>query len=218
MDTHTELDFNNLSHFESAVVLSSIYDVITLATRCRGYVFGGFVRDVIVPKSVDPKCPVKFKDVDLWFKDQDDAEQFVYHMGKGFVKSPVEVTKDAYPGAFKRTQYYLIKYNTCIAWFDVVVSPYVPVDDFDVNTLAYRRINDEFVTFGSTISNNLVNQIKKKRAIMLASYTTKMSQMGCMGKYFTDRFNKLLKQGWTIYSINDDGDMIKYYGNHIDML
>jgi hypothetical protein len=71
MTTH-DIDNYNVKDFGVKLTLNAIFDTIKVASKCGGEVFGGFVRDVIVPyehnNSIDLN-KLKFKDVDIWFTD-----------------------------------------------------------------------------------------------------------------------------------------------------
>lgn len=193
------IKFDNMSKFEQKIVLDSIKSCLAIATKYDGYVYGGFVRDVIVPKMVDPNCDVKFKDVDIWFDQRSNVGKFITKMGDK-LKMKHHVPPETYPGAFNRTQYYLIEYDTVLAFIDVVVSNNLPVDDLDINNITFS-INDdkEYYYRESIFNNNLIEQIKAKRAIMMQSYTDKCSSLEKSNprlyKHFIDCITKLKKNG-----------------------
>lgn len=203
------IDFSNMSSFESAVVLDAIFDCIKTASQLGGKVYGGFVRNVVVPRLSDPSCSVKFKDVDLWFTNQLDADRFVRVMDKLFVKfKGVDVTPDSYPGAFSRKQYHLTKFDTCLAWIDVIVSPTLPVNDFDVNEVTYSLLQNG--TWITAAPPRLINQIKDKHAVMLFSYQKLIAEAvdrksmnsefnpNCKA-YYSERIKRIFtNQGWTV--------------------
>lgn len=172
----SKLDYSNLSSFEHAVLVTYINKCIFAASKCNGKVFGGFVRDVIVPRLYNPECQMTFKDVDIWFTCQSDADAFVSLMGSCFRKfDGVSVTEGVYPGSFSRNQYHLIKFDTRLAWFDIVVSPNLPVNDFDVNEVTYTlESDDKWVT---TASSRLIEQIRNKHAVMLPSYQAMIDKL-----------------------------------------
>ncbi len=198
------IKFGKMSKFEERVVLQAVKDCLKIATKHNGHVYGGFVRDVIVPKMVDPKCKVGFKDLDIWFDDQVNANNFVTEMGDSFKEDNV-IDGTAYPGGFKRTQYWLIKDSVIMAFVDVVVSTELPVDDFDVNTLLFRVRNDEYVCNGSFYDKQLIEQIKQKKAVMMESYMKKIEnlrseKLKIIADKFEARIDNLKNKGWTIIS------------------
>ena len=199
----SSIKFDNMSKFEQKVVLEAIDSCLTLATKYDGRVYGGFVRDVIIPKMVNLNCDVRFKDVDIWFDKQSNAAKFIDEMGDE-LKMKHHISTETYPGAFKRTQYHLIGYDTILAFIDVIISDNLPVDDLDVNTITYQTHGYGYYATESIVNNNLIEQIKAKRAIMMQSYVDKCSLLEksnpILYKHFTDRITKLKKNGWTILS------------------
>ncbi len=200
------LRFNDMSKFEQAVVLDNIKSCIATASNHYGFVYGGFVRDVIVPQIMNPDCNVKFKDVDLWFETEESADRFIEAMGESFLQMKgIDVQVDEYPGAFRRKQYYLIGHNTVLAWIDIIISKYLPVDDFDVNTVLFWIENNEYRTDNSTLTRNLIKQIHEKRAIMMESYYKKynMTQSRYLLQHFKSRVENMKKNGWHIVYPDD---------------
>lgn len=164
----TFINSKKMTPFELAVVLDAVFDCIKTASSFGGKVYGGFVRDVIVPRIHNPSCFVKFKDVDIWFTSQSASEAFIAAMNPLFFKSSgISVKEDRYPGAFKRDQYHIRNYSAILAWIDVIVSDKLPVNDFDVNEVTYSLIDGSWVTDAPP---RLINQIQKKQAIMMLSY------------------------------------------------
>ena len=206
----SSIDFSNMSPFEYSVVMSHVHDCIKTASRFGGKVYGGFVRDVVVPRLTRPSGTYTFKDVDLWFKSRTDANNFVSAMGDSFVRFQcVSTTNGSYPGAFARNQYHLTAYDTCLAWIDVVVSPTLPVNDFDVNEVTYHI--DEEGNWVTSAPSRLIGQINIKRAIMLLSYQelianakdlkTANSKSNPLCKlYYQERIKRIFtSKGWEIF-------------------
>jgi hypothetical protein len=197
------------TYFESKVVVDAILDCIKLASAYGGKVFGGFVRDVIVPSLKGDSCEFQFKDVDIWFKSHQNAEAFIGEMGKSFVKHKgISVSHNIYPGAFQRDQYHLVKSGECLAWIDVIVSPTIPVNDFDVNEVTYElNPENKWVT---SAPDRLVKQIRDKRATMLSSYEDLFSTLKTTHDssheddprcqfFHQKRINRIfISKGWTV--------------------
>lgn len=205
---------------------SFIDEILVIAGKSDGRVFGGYVRDVIIPRIKNPSCRVGFNDVDIWFKRSLDATTFVEAM-ESFVKSS-NITFRMNPGftiqpgtvhyAFQRTQYHLRSAGPALwiagpaLWIDVVVSDICPVDDFDVNCLTYLYANgvrqpESFYSDFYTDPNSLqlVNAIIQKRAVMLPTYFKKMLDYPDFRNCIMNRIEqKYLKRGWIIsYHDND---------------
>jgi hypothetical protein len=207
MSSH--IDFSNMSTLETAVVLEAAFDCIKRASTFGAKVFGGFVRNVIVPRQFDPNCSVSFKDIDLWFTTQASVDAFLREMGTSLVKYDlISVSAGSYPGAFSRNQYHLYKYGMCLAWIDVVVSPTLPVNDFDVNEVTYKlNSHDEWVT---TSPSRLIQQIRDKHAVMLPCYQVLIEKAQESDNfstkynprykiYYEERTNRIFtSKGWTV--------------------
>ena len=65
-------------------------------SECGGKIFGGYVRDVIVPLLLDPsKSDLSFKDIDIWFPDITKRDLFIATMGQSItIKSPKDNSPD----------------------------------------------------------------------------------------------------------------------------
>lgn len=211
-NTPCTLKFSKLSTFETNVILESVFKCIKCACSFGGKVYGGFVRDIIVPKLENPDFQGTFKDVDIWFTSQESADNFVDAMGSLFVKS-ITIKDDAYTGCFSRSQYYLIYFGACLAWIDVIVSPTLPVNDFDVNEVTFTiNENDEWKTDSP---RRLISQIKNKEAIMLKPYAKLMSEAlekssnlnifnPSFKSYYKNRIDRIFtSKGWKVYIPKD---------------
>ena len=213
MDTESSgITFNNMSGFVLESVLDIITDSLKIAGTYGGRVFGGFMRDVIVPRMFNPKCQVKFKDVDIWFTSQENAKAFVCEMGRD-LKLMIDVQPENTVYKFQRQQYYLYKYDTCVAWIDVVVSETIPVNDFNINrlTCCYTQKTKQFESYGPENKLALMDAIKNKCATMLPEYEEFLS--GQYRSCHVQRLNRIyLQRGWNVYCstrINCDGGVLK---------
>lgn len=166
-----------------AFTLNAIDDCLVIANKYDGVAFGGYVRDVILPRSEIPNCPVAFKDVDLWFKTRCSANRFVNHIRVkyDFIEKSehnAEAGKNGY--TFGRTHYHLThkrEPSLKIAWFDIVVSEVFPVNDFDVNCLVYSASeNIKSIRSGNAeVSyDKIVEAIHKREMTMLPTYIEKI--------------------------------------------
>jgi hypothetical protein len=180
--------------------LRQLNDILILAGEFDGSVFGGFVRDVIIPKSVNSEVAVTWKDVDLWFKNKPSTIEFVQRLSKmyqlecshtkhisesvtDYILSLSEETDDTYP--FARCQINVISPISKKQLFviDLIISDMLIVDDFYVNTLAYTFTGGERTTMFSEVCTNvcpeytekeLIEQITEKRIVMMPSYITRL--------------------------------------------
>jgi hypothetical protein len=180
-----------------------IDNCIKIASNYDGKVFGGYIRDVIVPKIQDPQCKCQFKDVDIWFKTNIDADMFVNDIKEIYdfqIVPKLSIGDDNPHYEFNRTQYHLFVKNIVI-WFDIVITECFLVDDFDVNLLTYcYKDNKELIECQSKCfdKDQLINSINKKKMIILHDYMERL-----MSKFSSDvhisRINKrFLSRGWII--------------------
>jgi hypothetical protein len=174
------INFNAPSVFERKTIEIAIFKCLRVAGKCGGKVFGGYVRDVIVPLN-NGNTPKNFKDVDIWFRSQGEADCFIDEMG-----SKITLGLNHYyqgndnPYSFSRVQYNLIDSatNVILAWIDVIVSEKFPVNDFDVNNLTYQITSKQDVDYHSAIQKvyngydaaTLIKSIRKKECKIMKSY------------------------------------------------
>ena len=194
-------------------VLQRIAAMLTEVTKCGGHVFGGFVRDVIIPRMKNPGCEVKCKDIDLWFKNQTDVNAFVTAMGNQitlFGPDGSVAPKGLYP--FYRIRYIFM----CFEWMpyiDIIISETFPVNDFDVNRLRFIYIDEIPIMSGIAEVDigkcdhheidALLQSIYAKRATMLPEYAQPLPSLP--GE--TDRnylrlervFRRYICRGWNVY-------------------
>lgn len=196
--------FNDtIEHVENCIKTAYLY---------RGCVFGGYVRNVVVPRLKNKTSP-GYKDVDFWFKSQTDADLFVKQMGDKLYKlkdTDVEFQMNVY--SFVRQQY-MLKYkegdgNIVI---DVIVSPTLPVNDFDVNQLTYSP--NGLKSYGNKPVDELIALIDSKTMTALQGFNGKLMDSMKHTRQ-ANRLTKLSQTGWTInvdgfrFEITSNG---KYY-------
>lgn len=161
--------------------LNEIKELIKLSSSCDGKVFGEFVRNVIVPNS----DVAKFNQIDIWFKGKNDADNFILKakIHFNFLKIDNHV-------------YALYYNNTHTIFVKIVISKFLPVNDFDVNCLTYYYHGDDFF-FGREIltikPELLITSIKNKTGLMFYDYGKNLDQ-GKIKKIKQD----FLEKGWKI--------------------
>ena len=188
------IGYNNVNKHTVNATLDSVDAVIKKAGMFGGKVFGGFVRGTVVPRLKDPYCNINFKDIDVWFASSQSAELFIKYMGDSFKFHLGCPTTADYP--FDRKQYHLYEFGSCIAWFDIIISEKLPVDDFNVNTLLYYYENVGSVAkLNSPVgdADKLINLIHNKRMVILPTYLNKLNT----SPSHIIRVNRLLKN-WNI--------------------
>lgn len=196
------IDFKTMTGFTLEMVLAQINDMIAIASGYGGAVFGGYVRDVLVPRKFTPGCPVQFKDVDLWFSNGSACAKFLERMGDRLkIVTDFPVESDLYE--FERQQYHLFSHGTCLAWVDVVVSKTFPVNDFDINYLIYRNRNGlgTFGTFSEVPVSKLMDRINSKTVRILPGYVKIITDGSNPNSHVHQRRvqERYLKRGWKVF-------------------
>ena len=184
--------------------------ILTIAGRSHGRVYGGFVRDVIVPRLIDPNNEVNFNDVDIWFTKQEDVNNFL--RGVNLYLEPLDFNLDfskrsipkpgVLPNTFARTQYSLWTNKNFVSFIDVIVCKVIPVDDFNVNCLTFQYVNDKkkAKSFGPDSTTKLIDDIMDKQAYMLLSYPNKLISGRLSNEVFERRVNNnYLNKGWKVF-------------------
>lgn len=186
--------------------LTRIDDMLKVAAKYDGRVFGGYVRGVLMPLTLGRKID-GFKDVDLWFKNKQDAEKFVDEMADKL--RPRRISSIGINGEvvylFDRTQYYLIgDEESGSSIIDVIVSETLPVDDLDVNQLTYSAEHG-YESYGEESVQLLEGAIKQKFAKMLPGFSRQemSSERWC---HQQRRLQKLHRLGWSIFA--NDGTVL----------
>lgn len=192
---------SNQSEEEFNKSIKLINDCIDVASKHDGRVFGGYVRNVLVPASFNKKSP-GFKDVDLWFKNINDAEAFEFEMG-----TKLEILKftDRYNNQegqvvypFDRQQFMLMDHKKSVVIIDVIVSEKMPVNDLDVNQLTYSTTKG-WVSYNNAPSWTLQCHINNKVAYRLPGYSEKdYKNKGMNWIPQIDRLQKLEELGWKV--------------------
>lgn len=103
--------------------------LVKLAAQYNGVVFGGYVRDIIVPKiKLDVSLSsIDFSDMDFWFKHQVDADNFI-KAAQMKSRGVTESSDKLYP--IKRQNCWSFYKNRKFCLVDVMVSSFYPVCDF----------------------------------------------------------------------------------------
>lgn len=180
-----------------------IDNCIKIASNYDGKVFGGYLRDVVIPKMQDHQCKCQFKDVDIWFNTNIDADMFVNDIKDIYdfqIVPAFTIKNTTVHYAFGRTQYRLIIDKIVIS-FDIVVSECIPVDDFDINFLSYcYKNNQELIESESEYfdKNVLIDSINKKKAIMLPDYAQRLTMKNNTDVHVCRINRSFLSKGWTI--------------------
>ena len=142
-DINTKSTTNTLfdTKYIQNININKILDVIKCATSVGGHVFGGYVRNVIVPRHHHPCCDVQWNDIDLWFRNDESANAFLVLI-KNKMNMLLHVEHDHLDHhshrlyTFARTMYVLQDgHGQHISYIDIIISDTYPVNDYDVNHL-----------------------------------------------------------------------------------
>jgi hypothetical protein len=171
--------------------------LISIATKCNGYVYGEFVRDVIIPKLNNSECDISFNNIDIWFKRLNDRLHFVNRLWY-FFQEDKNLTHD-FVISEDQLKYKISKHPNCETLFciNAISSDQFPKQSFDVNCLKYQYY-DEFVMCGYAFSydvnsNSLIfKQNINKRTVMDSDYNPKTEEE--FNQIDKDYFQK----GWSI--------------------
>lgn len=186
-------------------------NIIHLANKFEGKVFGGYVRDIILGNKINPIIGEDFKDIDIWFISQEHADYFIDSLKTNYIVKSTGF--DVEPGTvdytFARKQYAIQLTESYDLWIDVVVSEIFPVDDFDVNCFVYY--NGAISCQNKNLDEEQVlTNINNKTMVMLPKYKNKFIDSD-HGEVHRCRIrNRYLDKGWIIKY--DDG---MDYENHV---
>lgn len=100
------------------------------ASRLGGKIFGGYVRNIIIPMKYNINYGRTY-DIDIWFKNENMCERFL-ELYKNFLLCVKKCEKN------KKWVYYHKKYKIII---DIYISKNMPSVDFNINRLTYTINN-----------------------------------------------------------------------------
>ena len=183
------------------------YEILTIANNYDGQVYGGFVRDVIVPRKNNGICDVSFKDVDIWFKDKIASSLFIAELIKTFnIENEPKWNKNfdynqQKNKGFSRSQYRIYSKNEFLFHIDVITSEKLPVNDFLVNTITYKRTEKGFIKTNIVISDSCFTD---KIALMFQDYNP-------LETLYYDRIYRIFfSKGWTVRCIGKHEKLSTY--------
>lgn len=170
--------------------------MLEVAYKNGGQVFGGYVRDFLVPKYKN-KPTSNFKDIDIWFRSEENREKFITEMGNRIKSSERldDLPEDLYD--FKRRNLYLYSYGVPIASIDLIVDETIPVNDFNVNFLTYQ--NGNFKSYYYQSEDYLMDAIINKNIEITPKYYEKiLSPNDRSHKHKTRVEKRYFERGWKI--------------------
>ena len=220
--------------------ISSCFDLIAIASKHDGVVYGGFVRRVIVPIEFpstgpmrstprssyndllsNPRTSAEFDKLNIWFRTQDKIDGFLREMGELTEFSPIrQLDADRYANEVKMMIYHIHSKEPMSVRIGLVKSETFPLVNFDVDCLGFRIIDGQWK--GSDHTGNwgenaslLAWLIIKKKATMLPQcwkHIANTPRASWDSRISLIVFKYLLR-GWTVI-INDE-EFSPQDGNHL---
>jgi hypothetical protein len=179
-----------------------IQTLLPIASKHGGRVFGGFVRDIVIPHQTFGKnlreCE-NFKDLDLWFKKLEDLEAFAEE-AKNYIDRKINfdtfrwdmkdsgrahgVGIESNGGLYNFNMFNVLlldRDQIPISFADFVVSEEFPVNDFDVNQISFSSDPSSETGFMDFViheeSANPFECIKTKTCHMSEEYLEKVCHL-----------------------------------------
>lgn len=201
------LDQEQQAKFCNIAIATIAKDCVRCASDHNGCVFGGYVRDVILPIYLNKSNVVikiqdlKFKNIDLWFKNDEDVNAFITEMGSMVQSNPRHnITEQSAEHPFTRERFHVIANETALFQINVIISEKLPVNDFEINKACFIvrdgkfKCVNEFAFFGN---------FRQKEIVMCKDYVKillshKNRDNSGYNPYFNRVINKFLLQGYKI--------------------
>lgn len=161
-------------------------DLVALASKDQGWVFGSFVRDVVVPSLNRREITVRPTIINLFFKNWSPYGSFMNRCSMEGYTFALEGHVKLNSG-YTTTMFYVTKEDIAFMVYIIVYKAF-PVDDFDVNQITYQRLNGKWVNDMSF--SDFIARCDKKEATMLQAVVEKEFE-----QIKPDFFDK----GWKVY-------------------
>ncbi len=193
--------------------------ILPIAAKHNGKVFGGFVRDILVPRLVFQN-PLKecdnFKDVDLWFISAEDARSFGKEIGLycpdsiGEPHASAKNVSDPTLYEFNVYHNFISKAEQPVSFVDIIIAPELPVNDFNVNRLVAQVFDKEGkyeLTSHDKPKSDLLNCISSKTVYMCPEYFDKIEKRDGHSLKIINRIKtRYIDRGWRVYIQNKSLD------------
>jgi len=157
--------------------------VISIASACGGYVYGEFVRNVIIPKKIDPMSEISVGNVDIWFREPRFKEIFDQELDRRMIN---------YRKLDERFEYKFVGDYGYSLDVIVIVSKEFPTQNFDVNSIRYALCDGEFSVLHNGSHRIDIIPHKNKKTTMSSNYNPTTDE----------EFNQINKdffqKGWSI--------------------
>lgn len=187
-------------------IINIIEKCLIVAEKHGGYTFGGYVRDVLIPRSLGQYVDnVQFKDVNIWFKTHVRCQNFIEEMGsklkKGYLNPKIKEDWSQY----NVEEYYIdsIKVN-----LDLIVSQKIPINDVNINLLTYRTDGTFISEDPDYLVESLIDSWKQKTLKLLYPYIELLHSSENRFQLYERLENLYLNQGWSMLLTDKDGNDI----------
>lgn len=211
-------------------VVSRAERLIRCASRYDGLAFGGYVRDMVIPlhfqgkklvdldfvdRSKDPymlsnqrksKGVPDFKDIDLWFKTQEDADRFIAELENetGLEASGVKLPDLNSNYVFSRKQCSIFEHDQWILIVDIIVCSVFPVGDFSLNLFTWDgkelQCKGHFEPGNDVKSlSDALKDMDNKITYMSLTYDPSLVIVEPRRRMQARRIERFLREGWTIF-------------------
>lgn len=163
-------------------MLSTLRYIVSIASKNNGYVYGGYVRDILVPQLHQRPVTTTDTDIHLHFYNIQNENGFIQSVKNEF-KLTMRGVQHIHHDVTCVMTTYIVERNPQLKFVvNITVSPISHIDDFDVNTLAYQYVDpieDKWVSvarapFGSTAAvadaTVLIERILQKKATALPTF------------------------------------------------
>lgn len=183
-----------------------------IVTKGLGHVFGGFVRDVIFPTILGDEVTVLPNDIDLYFSSDVQETRFKkLCVGENYTLTRKSVISSVC--CLDRTVYTVSRNGTTLFDIDVYVCEELPINDFNIHQVVFRRVNTMWVEglWNGYIPTSyegmkVIDGYKRKDAVMLPAY-------GDFVHNDVEKFNRIhqlfLAKGWKVFYFSRLGEMLQ---------
>jgi len=204
-------------------IFALVLSLISGADKYEGYAYGGIIRDFILPLVFNNVhiLDIDFKDVDIWFKSNENMLKFVEYVNN------IPLVKLVQPNYYFAIEYhgfnraiYNVEFDGVpLFYLDLNVSPRYPVDDFSSNLIylvpkssLFESISKKWFRMGVNKDddhiNFSVNEIIESTVLKTTTLLTEYKNIYFDNNYanmgdpifltVNSRINRMIERGWDI--------------------
>ena len=202
-----------MAYNDNMEIASYYDDLVKNATRTGGEVFGGFVKNIAIPRSFDPHYVFNVTygiEINLWFKNRHTCDAFLLIMKDKVIKQHSHNGINNYQYKSSIYTFELGDNNKIIAWMNIVVSDVCPYGNkFNVDEVCCQRINKTYIykryTYGTDVSvvldanSPIIDSILKKSSTITITYANNILQSLNRGDEWAAKIAyEYMHDGWKI--------------------